>query len=147
MKKFALLVVAGLFSLSSVAQEAGAAKESGIKFFHGTLGEALKEAAKQKKILFVDAYASWCGPCRWMANNVFTQEEVGKFYNEKFVNYKFDMEKGEGPVFAGNYKVTAYPTFIYLDNKGNVKYRTLGARSAEEFISEGKKALAASQPN
>lgn len=76
-----------------------------------------------------------------MANNVFPDERVGGFYNENFINYKLDMEKGEGPKIADNYKVTAYPTFLFIDGDGNVKHRVMGAQSAEEFIGSGKKAV------
>lgn len=118
------------------------AQESGIHFFKGSWEEVLQESRKEGKPIFVDAYAVWCGPCRWMEKNVFTREDVGMFYNKHFVNYKFDMEKGEGPEFARKYRVTAYPTFLYLDQQGNVRYRILGGRAPEDFIQEGKKALA-----
>ena len=73
---------------------------TGIKFFEGSWEEVLAEAKKQNKPVFVDAYTSWCGPCKWMAKNIFTLESIGEFFNKNFVNYKFNMEKGEGPAFA-----------------------------------------------
>ena len=48
-------------------------------------------------MIFLDAYASWCGPCKMLQKNVFTKKAVGDFYNSKFINVKMDMEKGEGP--------------------------------------------------
>ncbi len=134
--KFSLTAILILFAVFSFAQD------SGIKFFEGSWQQALEESKKQNKPIFVDAYAVWCGPCRWMSKNVFTQEDVGKFYNENFVNYKFDMEKGEGPVFARKYQVTAYPTLFYMDSEGVVRYRILGGRGPDDFILEGKKAVA-----
>ena len=61
-------------------------RAEGMEFFHGTWEEALAEAKKQEKIIFVDAYAVWCGPCKRMAKNVFTQDRVGEFYNKNFIN-------------------------------------------------------------
>ncbi|CAN5254582.1 hypothetical protein BH09BAC1_BH09BAC1_09760 [soil metagenome] len=116
--------------------------DTGIAFFQGTWSEALAAAKKQKKLIFVDAYAVWCGPCKYMANNVFTDKAVGEFFNKNFINYKFDMEKGEGPEFAGKYQVQAYPTLIFVDYAGVVLYRQMGARDADGFIKLGEEALA-----
>ncbi len=112
-----------------------------MRFFEGKWAQALEEAKSENKLLFVDAYAVWCGPCRWMANNVFPDEQVSKYFNENFINYKLDMEKGEGPKIAQNYKVTAYPTLLFIDGEGNVKHRVLGAQSVEDLIGAGKTAV------
>ena len=117
--------------------------DGGINFFQGTWSEALAAAKKQKKLIFVDAYAVWCGPCKYMSNNVFPDGAVGKFFNEHFINYKFDMEKGEGPEFSNKYKVTAYPTLLFIDGSGEVAYRQMGARDVAGFIKLGEEALAA----
>ena len=65
----------------------------GIEFFHGSWEEALEEAKKQEKVIFIDAFATWCGPCKRMAREVFPNEKVGEFYNRHFINMKLDMEK------------------------------------------------------
>jgi thiol:disulfide interchange protein len=70
------------------------AQDVGIRFMDATWEQVMAEAKKQEKLIFVDAYTTWCGPCKVMAQNVFTQKEVGDFYNRYFVNYKLDMEKG-----------------------------------------------------
>jgi hypothetical protein len=51
------------------------------------------------------------------------------------------MEKGDGPDFANKYRVTAYPTLLYLSPDGKVLHRVMGAKQIDGFISEGKKAL------
>lgn len=113
----------------------------GIDFFHGTWQEALEEAKKQDKIIFVDAYAVWCGPCKRMAAEVFTNDEVGQFYNANFVNLKLDMEKGEGLEFRKKYPVSAFPTLFYIDYDGAVVTQVRGAQDASGFINLGKQAL------
>ena len=62
-----------------------------------TFQQAVEQAKISKKKIFLDCYASWCGPCKQMARNVFTQQSVGDFMNPSFVCIKIDMEKGEGP--------------------------------------------------
>ena len=113
----------------------------GIEFFHGSWEEALIEAEKQGKPIFVDCYTTWCGPCKRMAKDVFPKEEVGAFYNEYFINVKMDMEKGEGPSFGKKYPVGAYPTLYYIKSDGEVIMAQRGARQAPEFIELGKSAL------
>ncbi len=113
----------------------------GIQFFKGTWKEALTEAKKQDKVIFVDAYTTWCGPCKMMAKKVFTQEAVGDFYNENFLNVKLDMEKGEGKAFRKKYRVTAFPTLLYLNGDGNLVHRAMGAKQPAAFIALGKQAL------
>ena len=78
----------------------------GIEFFHGTLAEAKELASQEGKLIFIDAFTTWCGPCKRMSAQVFTQEEVGEFYNQTFVNLKLDMEKGEGKDFQ--------PCFLWI---------------------------------
>jgi thiol-disulfide isomerase/thioredoxin len=113
----------------------------GIEFFHGSFEEALAEAKSQGKLIFVDAYAEWCGPCKRMAITVFKEESVGEFYNQNFINMKIDMEKGEGPTLARKYKVTAYPTFFFIDEEGKTVASSKGGKRTSQFISLGENAL------
>lgn len=134
LKKAISVLFISLFYLNSFAQK-------GIQFNTGSFEELKAEAAKSNKLIFMDAYASWCGPCKWMAAKVFTEEKVGTFYNTNFVNAKVDMEKGEGIELAKMFQVTAFPTLLYIDAKGNVVHRGLGARDVDEFIALGNIAL------
>jgi len=113
----------------------------GIDFFHGTWEEALAESKTQDKPIFVDAYTTWCGPCKRMAKTVFTQESVGDFYNNNFICMKIDMEKPEGRKFQQSYPVTAYPTLYYIDGNGETIYHTKGGRGVDQFIELGRTVL------
>jgi len=114
---------------------------SGIAFFEGTWKQALKKAKKENKLLFVDCYADWCGPCKWMDKNVFPTEEAGAFYNKHFISYKLDMEKGEGPEIKKKYEVKSYPAYLYVDGEGKTLHRTGGRMNTEAFIAAGQTAL------
>jgi thioredoxin-related protein len=113
----------------------------GINFQENTFNQLLSKAKKENKILFIDAYAVWCGPCKNMSKNVFTEALVGKFYNTNFINAKIDMEKGEGIIIAANYNVTAYPTLLFIDENGKLLHKIVGFKNPEEFINVGKAAL------
>lgn len=117
------------------------ASAQGIEFFHGTWEEGLAEAKKKEKPIFVDAYTTWCGPCKMMSASVFTHADVGAFYNENYICMKIDMEKPEGLKFQKTYPVTAYPTLLFIGNDGKVLKKVVGAKQVEDFIKEGKSAL------
>ena len=108
---------------------------AGIKFEkEGGLAAALAKAKAGKKLVFMDCYTSWCGPCRVMSANVFTRQEVGKAFNDRFVSVKVDMEKGEGTDLAKRYGVTAFPTLLFLKADGSVVAKHVGSMSPDGLI-------------
>jgi thiol-disulfide isomerase/thioredoxin len=115
--------------------------QEGIEFFHGTFKEALEKAQKEDKLIFVDAFAEWCGPCKKMAATAFKDEKVGKYFNEHFINVKMDMEKGEGPSLQDKFNVSAYPTLLFLNDKGEIVNRSVGALGADQLLSFSKGSL------
>lgn len=119
-----------------------ASVNSGIQFFQGTWDELLAEAGRQAKPIFVDVYTEWCGPCKLMDRDVFPRKDVGDVYNELFISYKVDAEKGEGPEIAGKYRVTGYPTFLYLTPDGNLIHRGSGySADPQHFIGQANEAF------
>ena len=133
MLRFTGLVFILFFTCQTFAQ--------GIEFFHGEWKEALALAAKEDKIVFVDAYAEWCGPCKRMAKNVFTLSDVGDFYNKNFINLKLDMEKADGRTFGAKYPVSAYPTLLFLDSEGNLLKKVTGGQQGPQLIALGETAI------
>lgn len=114
----------------------------GIQFFHGSFDEAVQQAKTENKLLFVDCYTTWCGPCKRMAATTFVDAQVGSFFNDKFVSFKLDMETPEGEKFAKKYPVSAYPTLWFIDGEGNAVTSTKGALPTDRFLEFGKSALA-----
>lgn len=138
MKKFLVFTLCALFALTSFAQT------EGVNFEHGTLQEALNKAKANKKgakLVFLDCFTTWCGPCKYMANEVFPKKEAGDYFNKKFVNIKIDMEKGEGIELAKKYAVAAYPTFLILDAEGNEIGRVVGGGELADFIKKIEAAM------
>jgi thioredoxin-related protein len=132
-----LVLILILFSGAINAQD-------GIQFFNGSWNEVLETAKREHKIIFMDAYAEWCGPCKRMAKEIFTQKEVGDFFNKHFINVKMDMEKGEGPKLASKYKVTAYPTLFFLDSEGEIVNVQVGGVNTDQLLGLGKVSLSKS---
>ncbi|GAB7085955.1 thioredoxin family protein [Marinifilum fragile] len=119
-----------------------AEKQPGIDFKNITFNEALKKAEKQNKLIFIDFYTEWCGPCKRLAKGPFLDPEVGDFYNENFISLKLDAEK-EGLDVAKIYKVNSYPTLMFLKGDGTMIYRGGGNKHGSDMIGFGEKALQA----
>lgn len=117
-----------------------------INFEHGTLAEVLQKAKESNKLIFIDAYTEWCGPCKRMSAATFTDPEVGKYFNEHFINYKLDMEKGEGIEFARTYRVNQYPTFLFLKPDASLHNRLIGYMQPQEFLQATSPVLASYKP-
>lgn len=139
MKKLFLFLTVALFSFTLSAQ--------GIKFEDNhDLNAALVKAKSENKLIFIDAYAEWCGPCKIMARDIFPQKEVGDYFNSHFINLKLDMEKGDNPAISKKYGVSAYPTYLFLNSDGELVHKGLGSMPADKFI-EVAKAAADSENN
>lgn len=129
-------------ALLGLAIQMNAQTTEGMKFCkEGTkFAEAVAQAKAEKKMVFLDCYTSWCGPCKMMARDIFPQKKVGDFMNPKFICIKIDMEKGEGPSLTQKFQVSAFPTFIIFNSDAQEIGRFLGGSDADGFIDRVKKA-------
>ncbi len=133
MKRFIIFIFLFSISFSNYAQ--------GIEFVKVKWQEALEMAKEQDKLMFVDSYAEWCGPCKRMAKHEFVKSDVGEIYNENFINLKLDMESKNGRTFDSKYPVSAYPTMFFLDGEGNVVKKIKGGQKGDQLIAMAKQAI------
>lgn len=112
-----------------------------IKFEDGTWKETLSKAKAENKIIFLDAYTTWCEPCKVLEKYTFTDLEVANFYNDNFINMRLDMEDYPGIDLAEKYNVTLYPTLLFINGDGELIHRGCSAMEAQEFLALGKTAL------
>ena len=95
---------------------ANAQKKSGIDFRTDKKWSEILDLAKtENKLIFVDVYTDWCGPCKEMDKEVFPLKAVGDKYNTSFINYKIDAEKGEGKLLRKRYNVQVYPNYLFVN--------------------------------
>ncbi len=106
-----------------------------------TWKEIKAKAAKEGKMIFFDAYASWCSPCQYLEKSVYTDESVAAYYNDNYINVKFDMEEGEGIDLAEEFGITSYPTLLFFSPDGELVHKYIGSMEADEFIELGKTAV------
>ena len=115
------------------------AQNRSINFEQGTFEEAFNKAKKNGKLLFVDCYTSWCGPCKILAKEVFTDNEVADYFNEYFISFKVDCEKGEGSELSKRFGVSGYPTLLFINEKGEIINKIVGASRQPQFLESVKK--------
>jgi thioredoxin 1 len=115
------------------------AQDSGIKFEKNSWAQIIQKAKAEDKLIFMDAYTTWCGPCKTMSARVFPDQRLGEYFNANFINAKIDMESGEGPALAAKYPVRGYPTLMFIDPKtGKIVNQALGYRSADQLLKLGE---------
>lgn len=113
----------------------------GIQFIHQDWDKALQQAKEQNKLIFIDIYATWCGPCKLLQKKTFTDQNVADFFNENFINLSIDGEKTIGPMLAQKFAIQGYPTLIVTDADGKPVVYTMGFVEPENLLYFGKEAL------
>lgn len=139
---FLLLATGSAFSQK---KQTGESKQSAqeISFRDGKKWKDVKaEAKKTGKLIFVDAYTSWCGPCRMLKSTTFKDPAAAAYFNQHFVNYSIDMEKGEGEDLAEEWKIRAYPTLMFINADGKIVSTSIGYVDSNKLLDFGKKAAA-----
>lgn len=137
----ALLSFGFILKKDTGAEDISNLPEEGIVFIEADWDKAKTEAKKQNKLIFIDAYTIWCGPCKLLKRKTFPDKEVGKFFNENFINVAIDMEKGNGPLLAEQYGVYVYPTLLIINAEGKIVTYTQGYIKPKDLINFGKHGL------
>ena len=134
-RTYKLLAVASflIVSLSLSAQ--------GVVFTKGSFEEIISLAKKEGKNIFVDAYTTWCVPCKKMATQTFPDSKVGDFFNKNFVSIKLDAENESTHGFFSKYKADAFPTFFWLNSDGELMDKQVGYMEPDKLLEVTKSAL------
>jgi thiol-disulfide isomerase/thioredoxin len=132
MKKRSLLLILFCFYTSILFSQ------SGIQFFKGSWYDAKLKAKTENKEIYLDCYTTWCGPCKKMEYEVFTDTAIANYYNDHYICYHMDMEAGEGVVISKVYEVNVYPTHLFFNSNGDLVHRESGFKEAGDFLQLGK---------
>lgn len=132
MKKI-LIIILVLFSFGLYSQ--------GTKFFEGSWAEVLELANKEDKLIFVDVSTPRCRPCIKMKKETLPQKKVGTFLNKHFINLSINAHDLKGLELNLFYVFSSYPSFLYIDKKGNLIYKFYGFKNADQLIEASKFAI------
>lgn len=133
----------------------GKTQEKGIRFEQAAdWQEVIAKASKEHKMIFVDCYATWCGPCKMMDAKIYPNDTVGSFMNERFVSVKVQMDSTkndsasiqawykDAKTLSKEYKISAYPSFLLFNSDGQPLYKFVGASGTQkQFIENINKGL------
>lgn len=109
MKRISILSVIVLAVVSGIAwQQTAYPKQAGETVNWISIEEAEARAAKDGKKILVDVYTDWCGWCKVMDKQTYTDPEVVNLINDHFHAVKLDAEQRE------NIQVKGY-TFKFVD--------------------------------
>lgn len=124
------ILFAGLLAIS------GSVLAQDVQFESGSWMDVNQKAMASGKLIMVDAYTEWCGPCKEMDKRMFHDNaEIADLINEHFVSYKIDCERGFGLDFSRKFKVNAYPTLLFFNSEGQLIDRQMGYNPiTEEFL-------------
>ena len=129
MKKIQTLLV--ILSLVILSQPLMADE---LQFKSGTWDEIKSLAKQENKMIFLDAYTDWCGWCKVLDKETFTNKEVIDFVNENFIPVKYEMETGFGKTLAMKYRVRGFPSQLFFNPDGKLIYVSFGYRPPTRFL-------------
>jgi len=143
MKKIPIITfLISLSTLYSSAQE-----NAGVQFIKALSWQQITDKARtEHKYIFVDCYATWCGPCKFMDKNIYPQKEAGDALNPQFICIRVQMDrtaKDNDTVKSGyamaaqlekDYDVHAYPTFLFFNPEGVAVHKVAGSEELKGFI-------------
>ncbi len=135
----ALIFVSSKEVVSAQKNEKTAMNEE-LLFTTGEWNDVLSKAKKSGKYIFVDAYATWCGPCKKLKSTTFKEQEVISYFNENFINFSIDTEKGSGIMLSKKWEVLMYPTLLFFDSNGKLLFKHEGFVDGNKLIELGKQA-------
>lgn len=136
-----IIVIALLLTLNACVSGKKASSTKGIKFSTSLFEQTLAIAQEEDKIVFVDFWASWCGPCKVMDAEVLSDPEVIDFFNKNFISIKIDAESEDAILPKINYDVRSLPTYVWVLPNGEMIHKYKGQTTLDNFMKQAKIAL------
>lgn len=126
----------------------------GITFEEDLTWSQIRNKAKaENKYIFIDCFATWCGPCKMMDKNIYTNSQVGSFFNDQFISVKVQMDSTAGDAafikswyadankLKTQYKVGAFPSYLFFTPAGELVHKDIGFKDTIDLAKLGRNAL------
>ncbi len=128
------LVLAAFAARVAYPAPAAAPAPPALSTWHNDAETAFAEARKSGRPVLVDLYADWCGWCKTMEREVFTQERFAT-YARRFVLLRVDVEDGgAGTELQRRFRADSLPTLLLLDPKRSLIGTIEGFMETEKLI-------------
>jgi len=116
--------------------------------------QVLAKAKAENKYVFIDCFTTWCGPCKYMDDSIFSKKSVGDFFTQNFINGRLQMDTSKkdneetkelyqlAHELMTKYRVKSFPTYLFFAPDGSIVHRDAGAFSSEmQFIEAAKNSM------
>lgn len=99
---------------------------------------AFDKAKEENKLVFIDVYTDWCTYCKQLDEEVYTDKSIIEYFNENFINLKFNAETKFGFLKAELFKVSGFPTLLFLTSEKQVFHEIGGFVPAKALSAYGQ---------
>jgi len=133
--KIALTLIMPLTVSDSLVSSINTIPDNSVKFYAGSFQNAKTKASTEGKLFFVEFYADWCTPCKWMDKTTFKDDKVVTILNDNYVPLKMDIESIEGSDLKKQYEVRMLPTILIFNSQGRMVDRVEKTLSSGTMVS------------
>ena len=105
-----------------------------LTVIHEDFAAAKAAAAKEHKLLLIDFYTTWCGPCKRLSKAVFDNDKHAATIAKNFVLLKYDAEKDTSYHLSKKFHISSYPTGLVMNNDGRVVQKKFGMKTNKDGV-------------